>query len=215
MLKPQRHQAILDLVRRRDAVTSRELADSFRVTTQTIRRDIEDLAGQGKVARVFGGARMPAHARSTTASAIGQRAAAFVQPGQSVGIAGGVLAAAVARAIAQVEATTIVTNDIRVFHAVGVCVLVGGSRTAGGLYAGPLAVQTLAAMHLDVAFLVPFGIDRRAGITCNDLLEAEAYQAMHRAARQTVVIAGSSAVNRIGLRSIAPLTDIAATLVEQ
>lgn len=48
MKQTQRHDAIIDLVRRQGYVSTEELVDHFDVSPQTIRRDLNDLADQNK-----------------------------------------------------------------------------------------------------------------------------------------------------------------------
>jgi len=50
---------ILDIARREGKVSVEGLAAHFGVTTQTIRRDLSDLADAGKLERVHGGAILP------------------------------------------------------------------------------------------------------------------------------------------------------------
>ena len=54
-----RHTEILDIVRREGRVTVEGLADHFSVTQQTIRRDLAELADNGRLERVHGGAVLP------------------------------------------------------------------------------------------------------------------------------------------------------------
>lgn len=54
-----RHSEILDIARRDGKVTVEALAEHFGVTSQTIRRDLTDLADLGKLERVHGGAVLP------------------------------------------------------------------------------------------------------------------------------------------------------------
>ncbi|MGO7251740.1 DeoR family transcriptional regulator, partial [Rhizobium brockwellii] len=51
-----RHAAILDVARRTGSVSVDELAEKLGVTPQTIRKDLNILAGQSMLARVHGGA---------------------------------------------------------------------------------------------------------------------------------------------------------------
>ncbi|WP_304051789.1 DeoR family transcriptional regulator, partial [Desulfovibrio piger] len=55
----ERHQALLHMLNARGYATIDELTKCFSVTPQTIRKDINTLAGQGKVQRFHGGVGMP------------------------------------------------------------------------------------------------------------------------------------------------------------
>ena len=54
-----RHEGILSLLRRRGFVSIGGLAESFRVSEQTVRRDLKALEHQGLVTRYHGGAGLP------------------------------------------------------------------------------------------------------------------------------------------------------------
>jgi DeoR/GlpR family transcriptional regulator of sugar metabolism len=56
MLAVQRRAAIIDLLRRREAVTVEDLAPRLRVSLSTVRRDLHQLELDGLVRRVHGGA---------------------------------------------------------------------------------------------------------------------------------------------------------------
>ena len=56
MRKEERQRAILAMLNPTDPVQSKTLIEHFRVTDMTIRRDLNELAAQGKLIRTFGGA---------------------------------------------------------------------------------------------------------------------------------------------------------------
>src|SRR5260221_6348872 len=55
-LKEERHQYILELLRSEGRVLAADLSSRYRVSEDTIRRDLRELAGSGKIQRVHGGA---------------------------------------------------------------------------------------------------------------------------------------------------------------
>ena len=69
MKQTQRHDAIIDLVRRQGYVSTEELVDHFDVSPQTIRRDLNDLADQNKIQRHHGGAALPSRSEKTARQA--------------------------------------------------------------------------------------------------------------------------------------------------
>src|SRR5262249_52526265 len=56
VLAAERRRLVLQAIGSRHAVSVAELADRLRVSTMTIRRDLESLASQGMLTRVHGGA---------------------------------------------------------------------------------------------------------------------------------------------------------------
>ena len=59
MSQAARHPRILEIARRKGAVTVEGLARALEVTHQTIRRDLADMAAAGLLDRVHGGAVLP------------------------------------------------------------------------------------------------------------------------------------------------------------
>ena len=56
MKQTQRHDAIIELVKKQGYVSTEELVEHFSVSPQTIRRDLNDLADQNMILRHHGGA---------------------------------------------------------------------------------------------------------------------------------------------------------------
>lgn len=225
MLASQRRSTILGLVEESGAVRVSELVDHLGVSDMTVRRDIEQLATEGLVERVHGGA-LAVGSRSTeepgfTAKsglqhgekqAIAQAAAELVEPGAAIGITAGTTTYELARAVRMVPDLTVVTNSVPVaqlLHESGApgqtVVLTGGVRTPSDALVGPVAVAALRMLHVDRLFLGVHGMDGRAGLTTPNLLEAETNQAMVQTARQICVLADHTKWGTVGLSTIIPL----------
>ena len=69
MLKNERQAALLDLCVENGSVSVRQVVSALGVSEMTVRRDFDELAGTGKVARVHGGIRSISHASAPTQSA--------------------------------------------------------------------------------------------------------------------------------------------------
>lgn len=67
-MKSERHQEILDLLGHSRSATVKDLADVMGVSDMTVRRDLKELADEGLVVRVHGGAQLPRSARGTALS---------------------------------------------------------------------------------------------------------------------------------------------------
>jgi DeoR/GlpR family transcriptional regulator of sugar metabolism len=190
----------------------------------TIRRNLDVLAQQGLVDKVYGGATRRArstHEPGFTAKSARQRmekeaiaalAAEEVTPGSAIGVSAGTTTWTLARRLRQVPDLTIVTNSIRIadlLHSTGgpeqSVVLTGGVRTPSDALVGPIAVAALRTLHLDVVFLGVHGIDPHAGFTTPNLLEAETDRALLTATRRLVVLADNTKWGVVGISTIAPL----------
>ncbi len=92
MLASQRKQQILQILTEEKQVMSGELSQRFNVSEDSIRRDLRELAAEGKLQRVHGGA-LPVSAaiapietrksvQIASKQAVARAAAALIQPGQ-------------------------------------------------------------------------------------------------------------------------------------
>ena len=102
MLTDRRKRHILDLLKRDGQVIAKDLSAALGLSEDTIRRDLRELASDGLLHRVHGGAlpASPAVADFAARTAIGggakadvaRTAAALVRPGQTIAVDGGFLA---------------------------------------------------------------------------------------------------------------------------
>jgi DeoR/GlpR family transcriptional regulator of sugar metabolism len=223
VLAAQRRQRILEEVRNAGGVRVSELTALLGVSDMTVRRDLERLGREGLLEKVHGGATalrqgssdepgFDAKSRRELAEkhAIAERAAALVQPGQSIGIGAGTTTWVLARHLLTIDHLTVVTNSIKVAdvlrerHEV---VLIGGVRTPSDALVGPVADLVLRHLHVDIAFLGCHGI-APIGLTTPNPLEAATNDAFVRAADRLVVTADSTKWGTTGLMTFAPLSDI-------
>ncbi|SCG54404.1 DeoR/GlpR family DNA-binding transcription regulator [Micromonospora coxensis] len=232
MLARQRQAAILDRVRATGGVRVSELAVEFGVSDMTIRRDLDVLHEQGVLAKVHGGATVAGpsstdepgfHAKSVRQlaekAAIATRAAELVRPGAAIALSAGTTTAELARRLVDVPGLTVVTNSLpvaEILHSGGrpdqTVVLTGGVRTPSDALVGPLAVDAIRSLHLDLLFLGVHGISERAGFTTPNLMEAETDRALVAAADRLVVLADHTKWETVGISSIVGL-DAADVLV--
>jgi len=108
----------------------------------------------------------------------------------------------------------VVTNSIRVADALQrtgrtdrTVVLTGGMRTPSDALVGPVAVQTLRSLHLDVVFLGVHGMADGPGFTTPNLNESETDRALVEAGRRLVVLADNSKWGIVGISTIADLDE--------
>ena len=228
LLAGQRRAQILASVQEHGGVRVSDLVDQLGVSDMTIRRDIGQLAGEGLVARVHGGAVAIGARRSeepgfvaksglmsTDKRAIAQAAAALVEPGATIGISAGTTTYELARAVREVPDITVVTNSMPVaqlLHEAGTggqsIVLVGGTRTRSDALVGPIANAALRLLHVDRLFLGVHGLDTKAGLTSPNLLEAETNRSMIESAGRLCVLADHTKWGVVALGTIAPLARV-------
>jgi DeoR/GlpR family transcriptional regulator of sugar metabolism len=146
-----RHARILEIVDRDGFVSVSEIADNFKVSSMTVRRDLEALETKGMVVRTHGGAVgvgrkevfdafEPAFAsrrrqNAAAKAAIAREAARLVGPRESIGVDVGTSTLALAEAIAERRDVTVFTNNLYAAAALGrrSCPV----HVLGGLVRGP------------------------------------------------------------------------------
>jgi DeoR/GlpR family transcriptional regulator of sugar metabolism len=227
MLAQQRQQAILDLVQQHGGVRVADLVREFGVSDMTIRRDLEVLADRGLISKVHGGATTvgagsteePGFAAKSVRQreekeAIARRAARLVRPGTAVAVSAGTTTWTLAHHLTDVPELTVVTNSIqiadvfyRASRADQTIVLTGGIRTPSDALVGPVAVNAVRALNVDLLLLGVHGMSTRAGFTTPNLMEAETDRAMVGAARRLAVLADHTKWGTVGLSTIARLSD--------
>lgn len=226
MLARQRQALILDELRRTGGVRVSELTDLLGVSDMTIRRDLEQLATDGVLQKVHGGAVLSGNvteepgfeAKRTLEQpakrAIAARAAGLVKPGTAIALSAGTTTWAMSQHLAAVRGLTVVTNSTTVADTIAslgdstqqTVILTGGVRTPSAALVGPVADLTIRSLHVDQLFLGAHGFDARAGLTTPNLAEAETNRALISSAREVIVLADSTKWGMVGLADFGPLS---------
>lgn len=208
MLAEQRHQYILSELSKNGALSVAELVRALDVSRETIRRDLNALAGRGLIVTTHGGALAADHrephvdvreqANAAAKRAIGARAAQLVPDGASVVIDSGSTTQAVARSLADRHRLTVYTNDWRIAMLLArrndnrVTLLGGEVSDHEDALFGLDTMQQLSQYHADFAFVGAGGITADAFLTDYSRLAAEVRSRMIVTASTAVVVADHS-----------------------
>ncbi len=220
-MKPaERRDKIVKLVDRLGEVHVDALAQRFGSSRETIRRDLGALDGAGRVRKFHGGARRipdpsePPDTLTAEKDAIGHRAAALFDEGAVIVIDGGSTSVALARALAQRQGLTIITNSLQIAGLMAApdrrhrLYLLGGEIDPEGRRTlGALAVQQLQQFKAQHAVL-SVGAMTRGEIMGYDLRETELARAMIARAATVTVLADHSKLDRAAVFELAPLTRV-------
>lgn len=217
-----RQEQILELVQTAGEWRVAELKDRFGVTEMTIRRDLEKLEQLGSVRRTFGGVMwvgkdVALHVRSGVMQAeklrIGKKAAACIQPGESIFIDGGSTTLQVARSLEPGMGITVVTNALNVAHElqqkqISVMVAGGVLREATSSLVGPIASQVLSSMMFDRVFLGASGLTPEHGFSNTNQYEVEIKRLVIKQAKRAYVVMDHSKFGKQFLFSFAEIGQI-------
>jgi DeoR family glycerol-3-phosphate regulon repressor len=193
MLAEQRHQYILAQVAKTGALSVAELVRELNVSRETIRRDLNALAGRGLLVTTHGGA----------LRAIGERAAEYVPDGASLIIDSGSTTQAVARALLDRHRLAVYTNDWRIALLLGrrndnrITLLGGELSDIEDATFGLDTVHQLTQYHADFAFIGAGGISPDGYLTDYSRMAAEVRSRMIAAADTVVVVADHSKFGRV------------------
>lgn len=172
-----RRDRIVKMLDREGEQTVESLAACFGVSGMTIRRDLHDLAGNGKIIRTHGGATPAARIsfeyrfleRSREAATEKQQIAtvaeAMVKPHQSVLLDSGTTTLEIARRLRQIEGLTIITTSLPIAselfgHETVETILLGGQlRKDSPDLLGGLTEQCLELLRPDIAFIGADAVD--------------------------------------------------------
>lgn len=208
-----RQTQIVEQARQSGRVTVEELSESFQVTPQTIRRDLNELCNRGLLTRVHGGA-VPAHsvsnfgyeARRTLAAAekrlIGQRTAALIPNNCSLIINIGTTTEQVARALTDHSELLVITNNLNVANTLtgnaSIEIIIAGGlvRQSDGGVVGEAAVDFIRQFKVDYAIIGVSAIDEDGSLLDFDYREVKVAQAIMQSARQTLLVADSMKYER-------------------
>ena len=197
MKQTQRHDAIIELVKKQGYVSTEELVEQFAVSPQTIRRDLNDLAEQKMILRHHGGAALPSssvntswHDRKATQTAekerIARRVASEIPDGATLFIDIGTTPEAVAHALLDHNDLRIVTNNLNVANTLMVkedfrIILAGGELRSrdGGI---------IGEATLDFGILGISGVDSDGSLLEFDYHEVRTKRAIIENSRHVMLV---------------------------
>lgn len=231
MPRPARQNAIMQELAERGACSVADLSQRFGVSTETIRRDIKEMAVDGLLRRVHGGATLPSPLREASfdqrmrehaeaKQAIARLAAGQVRNGDTLMFDTGTTTAYVARALTDHRDLLVVTNSLEIARTLagrnGNRVFMAGGEVSpdGGAALGPSASAFVGRFRVRTAFLSVGAVDPEGGLMVYDLAEADYSRAVLESAERTVVVADRSKLNRRALVKVCDLGDIDALITD-
>jgi len=222
----ERQQKIVEYIDDNTSAQIHELAERFRVSEATIRRDLDDLSKQGALKRTHGGAIKLDRSTSyehmysekiglmtAEKQRIAHYAARMVHPGDTVMIDSGTTTFFIAQALSSTENLTIITNDLYIAHQIPIhpsstLIVTGGMRRPGRQeLVGSLTENFIRETHVDIAFIGADGIDITAGVTNANFTEVGVKRLMLQSAMRSVIVSDHSKFGRVALAKICALQE--------
>ena len=211
MLTSQRKQLILEKLEAEGQVQSTALSVHFSVSEDTIRRDLRELAAEGRLQRVHGGA-LPASSavvpfaerktvKMDAKKNVARKGAQLISAGQVVIIDGGTTTAELITFLPPDLQITVVTHSPSIAlglveHPLIDVILIGGRLYKHSIVTvGAAAIEGIGNIHADLFFMGVTGIHPDAGLTTGDFEEACIKRAFSGRAAETIVLASPEKIN--------------------
>lgn len=223
-LTADRRDAVAEMVARQGSARVSQIAERFRVSAATVRRDLEELEERGVVERVHGGAvavreeesRHRASGKSSppTGSGIGRAVADLISDGETVFLGPGSLCLEVARSLSDHAHITVITNGLEIAHWLAAnashrLILTGGQAEGPGMgLVGQMTRDTISSLRADHVVLELGGISAVEGLTDDSLHQAEIAQVLMEAGAIIVVVVSPERVGRVAAAPVAPVTSV-------
>lgn len=229
MLNQQRKQFLMQELQTHGQVVAKQLAQTLQVSEDTIRRDLRELAKEGLLQRVHGGA-LPVSPALTSfqerqqmaiddKQSLAHAALDLLQTGQIVFLDGGTSTLQIAKQLPLELAITVITHSPTIAlalteHPLVEVILLGGKLFKHSIVTvGAMALAALQTFNLDVYFMGATGIHPNFGLTTGDLEEAGMKRAISKRAAETYVLASSEKLGKVSAYSILPLTAISGLIL--
>ncbi|TRD23320.1 DeoR/GlpR family DNA-binding transcription regulator [Palleronia caenipelagi] len=220
-----RQAQIMDIARREGMLTVDGLATHFDVTHQTIRRDLSELAQEGVLERVHGGAILRGstsnigYEKRQTLNADGKEAmargcAAHIPDQITLFLDIGTSTEAVARSLGAHTGLIVVTNNLNVANILAghescdVIVTGGQLRRSDGGLTGTLAREAIGRFKFDIAVTSCSALDADGDMMDFDTQEIGLRQAILQQTRQRIVLADHTKLTRTAPARIGSLSEV-------
>jgi len=222
----ERHQHILERLKREGKVNVLDLCSDLNVSSVTIRKDLKLLETKNLLYRTHGGATISnpymvdrhvnekEKINSREKMEIGAAAASLIEPHDCIIIASGTTVLSLARNIQPQGQLTVITAALNVatelnrHPEIEVLVLGGILRKSSSSGTGIYAEKMLDDFSCSKLFLGVDGIDAEFGLTTTHVMEAQLNRKMIRAAEKTIVLTDSSKFGKKGFGKICGLEEV-------
>ena len=231
----QRREKIREMLATRPFLSFEELMREFpKLSSMTLRRDIEYFEKRGEAIKVRGGARSMKFITTSMEDAfskrlgddmlqkeaIAQAALEYIETGRSVFIDSGTTMLTLARHLPDERINIITTGPNIALELIKkqrpVVSIIGGMINRDNIsIVGDNALEYVDTVNVDTAFIVPSGISKD-GVTCGNYTECELKRKIIEKARQVILLITQSKIDKILPYSVCDISaaDVIITGVE-
>lgn len=233
MMVSQRHRQLLAALEEKPDISVKELARLLRVSEPTVRRDLTELAQQGILTKVYGGAilhrgaadrEIPFFFRNQEKSAIksrmGARAAELVQDGMVVFLDGSTSAFHLVPWLAKKKDLIVVTSGAKTAVALAEANIrtfcTGGQMLIHSFsYVGEQAEECIRSFNADICFFSCHGLTDQGYMTELSVEEANLRKVMFRFSKKRVLLCDSSKFGKTCFYNLGHIREIDGIIAEK
>ena len=230
MLKKERQAYILHQVNLHNRVLSSSLCSEINVSEDTIRRDLQELAEEGKIIKVHGGAlshsfnhvHFPINGvySQNQKKTIAQKAIGLIKNGMFVLTSGGTTIIEMARSLPPQLKATFISGSIpavlEYMHHPNIEVILIGDKISKSskITVGSEAIARIRQVKADICFLGTNAIDPEHGITDNDWEVVQLKKAMIESCKKVVCLSIAEKINTVQPIQVCKLPEIDTLITE-
>ncbi|GIG24176.1 DeoR/GlpR family DNA-binding transcription regulator [Cellulomonas denverensis] len=230
MLAAERREYLLATLRRDGTIVAKAVAADLGISEDSVRRDLRDLAAEGLLQRVYGGALPVSPAVADYAGRqrvepeskqrVARAAAALIRPGSTVIVDGGTTTLALARLLPADLRCTVVTHSptvaaALVTHPLAEVVLLGGTLFKhSAVTCGAATVEAAQRIGADLFLLGVTGIHPQAGLTTGNPDEAAMKRVLASRAAETWVLGSAEKIGAASAHQVLPLDAVTGVLTD-
>ena len=222
----ERQTQIVDYLKENKRISVKSICSIFSISEATARRDLEELAQNGKIQRVRGGAialeKSPPELsiliredeQKEEKQRIGKAAAGLVKTGDTVFLGSGTTVLEVARCLCDHQELTIITNSLPVINTMvgqpGIkLIIVGGILRDSELsFIGHIAEKALLEVRADKVIMGARAISLENGLTNDYLNETLTDRAIIKSSERVILVVDHTKCGSVSTAFLAPLNDI-------
>lgn len=229
MLKTERQAFILHQINLHNRVLLSDLSAAISVSEDTIRRDLNELADNGKLIKVHGGALSKSFHKSflrtdvykiESKKAVAQKVIPLIQDGMFILTGGGTTILELARLLPEDLTATFFTGSIQAAYEYAQhprieVIFIGDKISKNSQFSvGGETIQRIGQIRADLCLLGTNAIDLENGLTDNDWDVVQVKKAMIESSQRTVILTISEKVNTVQKLNISSLAKINALVTE-
>jgi DeoR family glycerol-3-phosphate regulon repressor len=227
----ERQNSILEIAKENGRVDVEKLSNTFKVSAQTIRKDLNELCDRQLLQRIHGGAIVGSGIENVSYEArrllapdakrsIGKKAAELIPDNSSLLINIGTTTEQVAHRLSEHRGLLVITNNINAVEIMknflGIELIIAGGqvrRSDGGIV-GVAAVDFINQFKVDYAVIGVSAIDEDGSLLDYDFREVRVAQAIIANARHVILVADTMKLERSAPIRIGHISQINTVVID-